>query len=80
VIVHELGHAIQDDQVPGFGNSEEGGAMDEGFGDYKIRARKPLTLVMGMKASSDEGGFILLTSLTIFRKSQFTNKCSNVKV
>ncbi len=34
VIVHELGHAIQDNQVPGFGNSEEGGAMGEGFGDY----------------------------------------------
>jgi hypothetical protein len=34
VIVHEYGHAIQDDQVPGWGASEEGGAMGEGFGDY----------------------------------------------
>jgi Zn-dependent metalloprotease len=34
VIWHEYGHAIQDDQVPGFGESEEAGAIGEGFGDY----------------------------------------------
>lgn len=34
VVWHELGHAIQDDQVPGFGESEQGGAIGEGFGDY----------------------------------------------
>jgi Zn-dependent metalloprotease len=34
VIWHEYGHAIQDDQVPGFGVSEEAGAIGEGFGDY----------------------------------------------
>jgi len=34
VIVHEYGHAIQDAQVPGWGNTEEGGAMGEGFGDF----------------------------------------------
>ena len=34
VVWHELGHAIQDDQVPGFGESEEGGAIGEAFGDY----------------------------------------------
>jgi Zn-dependent metalloprotease len=34
VIWHEYGHAIQDDQVPGFGTSEEAGAIGEGFGDY----------------------------------------------
>jgi len=34
VIWHEYGHAIQDDQVPGFGASEEAGAIGEGFGDY----------------------------------------------
>lgn len=34
VIVHEYGHSIQDNQVPGFGSSAEGGAMGEGFGDY----------------------------------------------
>ncbi|MGW7682764.1 M4 family metallopeptidase [Kribbella sp. NPDC054772] len=34
VIWHEYGHAIQDDVVPGFGESEQGGAIGEGFGDY----------------------------------------------
>jgi Zn-dependent metalloprotease len=34
IILHEYGHAIQDDIVPGFGQSHEGGAMGEGFGDY----------------------------------------------
>lgn len=34
VILHEYGHAVQDDIVPGFGQSHEGGAMGEGFGDY----------------------------------------------
>lgn len=38
VIVHEYGHAIQDDQVPGWGMSDEGGAMGEGFGDYLAAA------------------------------------------
>ena len=31
---HEAGHATQDAQVPGFGSSEEAGAIGEGFGDY----------------------------------------------
>lgn len=34
VIAHEYGHSIQDNQVPGFGDSIEGGSMGEGFGDY----------------------------------------------
>src|SRR5947208_12445214 len=34
VIVHEYGHSVQADQVPGFGASEEAGAMGEGFSDY----------------------------------------------
>jgi zinc metalloprotease ZmpB len=34
VIVHEYGHAVQDAQVPGFGASEEAGAIGEAFGDY----------------------------------------------
>jgi Zn-dependent metalloprotease len=34
VVWHEYGHAVQDDQVPGFGLSEQAGAMGEGFGDY----------------------------------------------
>jgi Zn-dependent metalloprotease len=33
-IVHEYGHAMQDSQVPGFGESAECGAMGEGFGDF----------------------------------------------
>lgn len=33
IVVHEYGHSIQDNQVPGFGNGDEG-AMGEGFGDY----------------------------------------------
>lgn len=34
VILHELGHAIHDNQVPGWGASTEAGAMGEGFGDF----------------------------------------------
>ncbi|HEX6293227.1 MAG TPA: M36 family metallopeptidase [Herpetosiphonaceae bacterium] len=34
VIVHEYGHSVQDNQVPGFGSTLEGGAMGEGFSDY----------------------------------------------
>ncbi|SDM47060.1 Zn-dependent metalloprotease [Fictibacillus solisalsi] len=34
VIAHEYGHSMQDNQVPGFGDSIEGGSMGEGFGDY----------------------------------------------
>jgi Zn-dependent metalloprotease len=34
VILHEYGHAIQEAQVPGWGKTEQGGAMGEGFGDY----------------------------------------------
>jgi hypothetical protein len=34
VIWHELGHAIQDDQVPGFGVSHDSNSIGEGFGDY----------------------------------------------
>ncbi|MGB8337832.1 MAG: M36 family metallopeptidase [Burkholderiales bacterium] len=34
VILHEYGHAIQDNQIPNWGESEEAGAMGEGFGDF----------------------------------------------
>ena len=34
VVWHEYGHAIQDAIVPGFGSTEEAGAIGEGFGDY----------------------------------------------
>jgi zinc metalloprotease ZmpB len=34
VIVHEYGHSVQDNQVPGFGSTLEAGAIGEAFGDY----------------------------------------------
>jgi hypothetical protein len=34
VIVHEFGHAVQNQQVKGFGARLQGRAMGEGFGDY----------------------------------------------
>lgn len=34
VIIHEYGHAIQDNIVPGFGAGDQTSAMGEGFGDY----------------------------------------------
>lgn len=34
IILHEYGHAIQDNQVPGFGQTGEARAQGEGFGDY----------------------------------------------
>jgi hypothetical protein len=34
IIWHEYGHAIQIDQVPGFGESQDALAIGEGFGDY----------------------------------------------
>jgi hypothetical protein len=34
VIVHELGHAVQDAQVPGYGTNLESGSIGEGWGDY----------------------------------------------
>ncbi len=34
VIWHEYGHAIQDDQVPGFGETHDANSIGEGFGDY----------------------------------------------
>ncbi|MCW2666062.1 MAG: putative neutral metalloprotease, partial [Frankiales bacterium] len=38
VIVHEYGHALQDAQVPGYGETADGGAMGEGFGDFAAAA------------------------------------------
>jgi Zn-dependent metalloprotease len=34
IIAHEYGHSTQDNQCPGFGRTNEGGAMGEGFSDY----------------------------------------------
>ncbi|MBI4454688.1 MAG: M36 family metallopeptidase [Acidobacteria bacterium] len=33
IVAHEYGHAIQDDQVPGFARSHEAQSLGEGFGD-----------------------------------------------
>ena len=57
MIVHELGHAIQDAICPDFGQSPEAAAMGEGFGDYLAASlfadKKPRalrTLVMSWDA------------------------------
>jgi hypothetical protein len=34
IVYHEVMHAIQDDQIPGFGTSTEAGALGEGTADY----------------------------------------------
>src|SRR3954454_11621653 len=34
VILHEYGHSVQDNQVPGFGSTPDAGAIGEAFGDY----------------------------------------------
>jgi len=46
VVWHEYGHAVQDDQVPSFGKSNDGGAIGEAFGDY-------LAATMSQANSSD---------------------------
>jgi len=62
VLWHEYGHAIQSDQVPGWGWAGQTGAMGEGFGDYMAvtmsqatsqdTARTPITCVMDWDATS----------------------------
>jgi zinc metalloprotease ZmpB len=48
VIDHEYGHAVQNAQVPGFGTSEEAGAIGEAFGDY-------LGVTVGLAADAQYG-------------------------
>src|SRR3954470_12876622 len=48
VIVHEYGHAVHNAQVPGFGTSEEAGAIGEAFGDY-------LGVTVGLDADQQYG-------------------------
>ncbi|MBI5481629.1 MAG: M36 family metallopeptidase [Deltaproteobacteria bacterium] len=62
VIVHELGHAVQDAICPDFGQTAEAAAMGEGFGDYLaascFASRKPPALracVMSWDAVVDGG-------------------------
>ena len=47
VILHEYGHAIQDAQVPGWGERPDGGAMGEGFGDFFAGAYYARTISKG---------------------------------
>ncbi|KQZ87398.1 bacillolysin [Phycicoccus sp. Root563] len=48
VIVHEYGHAVHASQVPGYGTSEEAGAIGESFGDY-------LAVSVGLAAAKQYG-------------------------
>ena len=48
VVVHEYGHAVHDDQVPGFGSGVDAGAIGESFGDY-------LAVTVGLDAATDLG-------------------------
>ena len=48
VIVHEYGHAVHHDQVPGFGRSFDAGAIGESFGDY-------FGVSVGLDAARDNG-------------------------
>lgn len=48
VIVHEYGHAVHADQVPGYGTSLDAGAIGEGFGDY-------LAVTVGLDAAQQYG-------------------------
>jgi zinc metalloprotease ZmpB len=48
VIVHEYGHAVHHDQVPGFGTSFDAGAIGESFGDY-------FGVSVGLAAAGDNG-------------------------
>lgn len=62
VVWHELGHAIQDAQVPGFGSTTEAGSIGEGFGDWwalimssrdaKDTATVPLACIMDWDATA----------------------------
>jgi Zn-dependent metalloprotease len=62
VIWHEYGHAIQDDQIPGFGEELEAGSIGEGFGDYwaftmsqatsRDTARTPLACIADWDSTS----------------------------
>lgn len=54
VVWHEYGHAIQDDQVPGFGSTEQGGAIGEGFGDYfAVTMSQPVSKGFGVPCVMD---------------------------
>lgn len=43
IVLHEYGHAMQDDQMPGVAGTGETGAMGEGFGDFNAANYYALT-------------------------------------
>jgi hypothetical protein len=49
VIVHEYGHAVHDAQVPGWGETHEGGAMGEGWGDFLAASYYARTISKGFQ-------------------------------
>lgn len=42
IVIHEYGHSVQDNIVPGYGTSAEAGAMGEGFGDLLAASLEPI--------------------------------------
>lgn len=63
VILHELGHAIQDAICPDFGQSPQAAAMGEGFGDYfaasffaKVKTSRLKPTVMAWDAIASGSG------------------------
>jgi hypothetical protein len=42
IVVHEYGHAVLDDVIPGYGDSHEASAMGEGFGDLLAASVEPI--------------------------------------
>src|SRR5215218_7988140 len=51
VIVHEYGHSVQDDQVPGFGSSPDAGAIGEAFGAWTARSTTRRTCTRGARST-----------------------------
>ncbi len=72
VIVHEYGHAIQDNQVPGYGRSFDAGAMGEGFSDYLASAlsaeRSPTTSIENQLCMSEWFGLAIKGSVGCLRR------------
>jgi Zn-dependent metalloprotease len=51
---HEYGHAIQDAQVPGFGENTSAGSIGEGFGDYwAVTMSEPISPARNLACVAD---------------------------
>ncbi len=68
IVVHEYGHAVHNDIVPGFVYSGETGAISEGFGDYFGAAMGNNALVGEWDATSYNAG-----------PPPFLRRCDNTK-